>query len=467
LRIGVSSYWMNSYWGGSVAAAGGALVLGALPRMMRAPRWRQALVMGSGLIILAHSRPVEGGFLAVLIALPLFAWMLGKHGPPLRTALRQVVLPLAVVLALAGCATAAYFSRVTGSPLEAPYLRYRNTMSFVPHFLWQTPTPQPLYNSRELRDFYVYWESAALRDAQEPWPDLRRKFSAYWRFYLGPILTLPLLAAPLLWKDRKARPLLAIAAAFPLVLAGQVWHNQHYAAPATGLAVLIVILSMRRLRLWRYPKGLQLARAVPWACAAALVIQIAAGRAEAWDSEQRGWRWPPAVGTARAGVLAGLKSTGERHLVFVRYGKRHISGDEWVYNSADIDGSPVVWGRELDRESNAALMRHFPERRVWLVEPDLADPKPVPYGQARARLMPFVQIGAPGIAVLRDPAEVRRRVLEKAEGEQYTCYQWSFIFEQVTGVAAPESTAKGCFTREPTEMAGFDRWFEWLRRQVR
>src|SRR5215472_11839589 len=65
IRIGAFSYWANSYWGGAVTALGGALVLGALPRIKSKQRFADAILMGFGFALLFSSRPYESLFFAV------------------------------------------------------------------------------------------------------------------------------------------------------------------------------------------------------------------------------------------------------------------------------------------------------------------------------------------------------------------------------------------------------------------
>jgi hypothetical protein len=68
-----------------------------------------------------------------------------------------------------------------------------------------------------------------------------------------------------------------------------------------------------------------------------------------------------------------------KQLVFVRYWPRHIFQDEWVYNAADIDGARVVWARDLGAAENEKLRRYYPERTVWVLEPDARPPRLTPY----------------------------------------------------------------------------------------
>ena len=86
LRLGVFSYWTNTYHaGGSLGALGGALILGGLPRLMRTARMRYAVLIGIGIAILVLTRPYEGILLCLPVGFVLVRWMVkGKNRPQRR-----------------------------------------------------------------------------------------------------------------------------------------------------------------------------------------------------------------------------------------------------------------------------------------------------------------------------------------------------------------------------------------------
>jgi hypothetical protein len=136
---------------------------------------------------------------------------------------------------------------------------------------------------------------------------------------------------------------------------------------------------MRYVRSWRWrqkPVGLAITRAIPLIGGALLVLSAAAVPRllprEAWPGI---WKYPGYRVPDRAPMLAQLEREPGRHLVIVRYSAAHPPELEWVYNRADIDGSKVVWARDMGQEQNAELLRYFETRRIWLVEADLTPPR--------------------------------------------------------------------------------------------
>jgi hypothetical protein len=179
LRFGSFSYWGNSYCGGAVAAIGGALVLGAFPRIMRNCRLRDALLLALGLALLASSRPYEGLVLSLPVAVALLFWMKSHNSPPAPLMMSRLVLPVAVTLFSTGFAMGYFFWRTTGSPVRMPYQVNRATYGAAPYFIWQTAGPPPFYRHAVMRDFYVNIELAAYQREQAPghlgflhWPSL-------------------------------------------------------------------------------------------------------------------------------------------------------------------------------------------------------------------------------------------------------------------------------------------------------
>jgi hypothetical protein len=394
MRLGVFSYWANSYYGGTVAAVGGALVLGAVPRIKRRQRVIDALLGGLGLAILANSRPFEGLFLAFPVGLALFAWALGKNGPPLRMSLRRILMPVALLLAVTGSAMLYYFWRTTGSPFRTPYLLTTSTYNPVPYFPWQSLKPMPVYNHRVMRTYYAtaYFGQYPFVRSKPLVFELTKVFQ-FWFFFIGPVLTLPVLMLALIAPygfsyrsiGNKTRLLLAVCLCSLVALALPIYGLlPHYAAAFTAALYALLVQAMRHLRVWRWrgrPTGRFMVRAVPTICFAMLLLRAAAPLAglplpPEWP---RTWCSPQLGNVERARILARLKGREGRHLVVVSYRLNHDPVDEWVYNEADIDKAKVVWARDMDPARNAELLSYFRGYHVWLAEPDEWPPRLSPY----------------------------------------------------------------------------------------
>ncbi len=387
LRYGTFTYWANSYWGGAMGAIGGALLLGALPRIKRAPRVRDALLMGLGLAILATSRPYEGFVLSLPVALALFAWLLGKQSPELRLTLRSTVLPLCLVLVLLGAWLSYYCWRVTGNPLELPYQAERQQYAVAPYLLWQPLRPEPVYHSAVMKGVYAgqevraykFFHSAAGAIAKLIWT---------WRFYLGPALSFPFLALILVlpfgfsWKQigRQTRFLLLTLGVALVCLESEMFYNPHYFSPSTALILALVLLAMRRMSRWRWHgrrSGIFLLRAIPAICVCLFALRAAHGPLAGDQFYAQSWYQRGLGSFGRAALLGELDKLPGRQLVIVRYKPSHFAFVEWewVYNRADIDAAKVVWARELTASENERLLKYFADRRIWLLEADEKPPR--------------------------------------------------------------------------------------------
>jgi hypothetical protein len=132
---------------------------------------------------------------------------------------------------------------------------------------------------------------------------------------------------------------------------------------------------MRQFRLWRW-SGQPVGR---WLLRAILVLYFAGFAARCVGLS----RYDPKEGIHERGrILEALERGGGRHLVIVRYSPQHDVHEEWVYNGADIDGSKVVWARELNKSQNRKLLDYFPDWRVWLLEADAQPPRLVAYPES-------------------------------------------------------------------------------------
>lgn len=393
LRLGVFSYWVNSYQGGAFAALGGMLVVGAVPRVLRSPGWSNGLALAVGAVILLITRPVEGALLCVPIGIFMLAAMLRKKAYPWARLAVRVALPVAALCALGGAALLAHNRATTGDALTAPYDLNRQAYAITPAFLTQPRIEGEQRGPAYFRKVFEAEDASYARrsSAGQLAIGVAAKLFYNWNFYLGLLLTAPFIAG--LWAARTDYMLTGTAALFFAGYAFQTWNFPHYTAPIYPVILVILMKGFGWLRAWR-PRGrdagLFLARALP--AATLLVLAVPASSVvTGWPALESNARSQACCAlqqsTLRAQLSARLNAVPGRDLVMVNSDMLHPTFEPTVYNDPDIAGADVIWAHKLDPRKDAALQRFHAGRTVW--ELDWADDGTPRLG----RVSPIAQIG--------------------------------------------------------------------------
>src|SRR5579864_6480920 len=392
IRLGTFSYWDNSSWGGSVAALGGALVIGALPRISESQRTRDALLMAFGFALLANTRPFESLFFCVPLGLGLLVYLWAKVRPH-SAWIRTVVLPIAAVMAVTIILMCFYFYKTTGSPFTIPYTPNMHRYGYV-LFPWQHPDLSISFNHEAMRKLYEQYAQVEQHWRTDPVVVNTFRALDMWMFFLGAALSIPLffLIFPLndLRFSQIRWPARTLVVSFALSVVGLflpcLYLFPHYAAPTACAFYVLYVSATAQVASWRpfcRPDGKALVRAVPLVCMILAVIYVTwpparpdpSSLVPSWCS-----KWEPLDRTA---VERMLSDAGGPDLVIVRYDSGHSPASEWVFNAAEIEHSKIVWARDMGSKKNQELINYFNHRKIWLLEPDQSPPKLSLYAAAQ------------------------------------------------------------------------------------
>ncbi len=344
IRFGLDSYWVNSYWGGAVAAGAGALALAALPSLLGRGRKRAAVVVVASWSVAWIVRPFEAALLGLVIAAAMLLQLARKWRSAERGSLLRCIVVLAAGVAVCLGIVAMHNHSVTGSALKFPFQLHAEQKIYHRGFVWEDNRERPEGAER------IPVVSMLIDD----YPDV-------WIFYLGVPLTLPsLLGLRYLLVRSRTRWLV-------LILMGALcwsflypWCLPHYIAPYACLIFLPAPAGLYQLSKWRL-RGAPAGLVVAAVCVFGAIYPACSlrGTRSLVDSGMHN--------TPRSQFEERLVEAGGKHVVFVYYPEGYRSNYRWHYNTARIDSAPVVWARDLEAERNADLLDYFGDRHAWQV----------------------------------------------------------------------------------------------------
>jgi hypothetical protein len=406
VRFGIFSYWMNSYCGGSVAALGGALVLGALPRFRNGPRLQTSLVFALGLLLLANSRPLEGFLFSFPLLLAVVVILIKEitSGRVLWGATAKAVLPAMALLAVGAASMLYYNYRGTGNPLLMPYQVNFQAYHVSKPFFFMTRNPIPAYRHPSMKTFYVFHELPDyLRYRYDLGDFIGKRAAVYYGFFIWPLALLVGPCVYAMWRSEMRIVLISLGI-IGVELFAQLWTPEaHYAAPATGAFILAVLFSMRHFRRSQSKYTIWGARALAIVIAVWMISPISEAVRDP-DMISPNYSFSELAGSnpqgfplqvQRARIQSELEARSGKQLIIVHYRRTDMPSQDWVFNAADIDDAHVVWARDMGYFKNKELLDFFPDRQAWYVD----------RGDSMALVLPYDQVMA-GFKMAFDGAQI-------------------------------------------------------------
>ncbi len=372
-RASMFSTWTESYWGGHVAAAAGALLIGSAARLRREPKVRWTGILCLAITLLAWTRPFEGFVFTSVVGFFLVAAFIRSQDKTLWT--RAVVAPALVMLLFAGGATSIYFRDVTGSPFKLPYQRNREIYGWPMTLPWLKSSPKE-YRHQEHAIYYA-WELSehdTITNVKRFPAQWTRRILILFSFFLGPLLAWPI---TLLFFRRgglameEKRLLFACGGAMCGVALLEQTPLVHYVAPGAVVAYALAAASWQatpeRPRIFLTAAATVAVLILVFLCRATDFRISHYGQWNSWCDPLRG-------GHERSSIQRQIEQSPGKHVAIVRYNRLQHEAP-WVYNSPNIDEQRVIWAQDMGEDRRRELLEYYPDRTFWIVEPDAKPPR--------------------------------------------------------------------------------------------
>ncbi len=367
IEFGPLNQWMNTYWGGAVAAMAGCLVFGALLRLRDNGRIRDGALLGAGISLHLITRPFESVFLVLSAAVFLLP-SARRLARPLVAAALAIVPAAAIILV--------HNKQITNSWTTLPYALSQYQYG-VPTTLTVQLNPAPHVDMTPQQQMDYRMQRSFHGEGTDTMGNYFVRLEYRVRFFRFFLFAPLFLAVPgFLVTLRQFRFLWVAATLLAFALGSNFYpfFQPHYVAAISSLVVLVAVVGLAQLN----REAAQIIVLVSFAFFGLWYgvhlfdnseFSMAVRRYETWDliNHQNPER--------RRFVAEQLAQTPGKKLIFVRYLPQHIFQEEWVWNRADIDGSEVVWARDLGPSENEKLQHYYPDRTVWLLEPDSRPPR--------------------------------------------------------------------------------------------